>query len=185
MINLVMTKANDRRLLYLMDNKHYTTQGKRSWFVGRKIAYAILYDGTYYGHILGGSATLHLPNRNEFLGIDQSQLNSVVNNIFYHVEKVQGKYPMRNFTSRVVEEWERLIRVDWETKYNDVVLGFETLVEPPRDGELYRRAGWAWIGTTRGRTATRIPDPDHTENWSGKRIWSDGTQKLVFCKKLD
>lgn len=185
MLELVVTKANDRRLLYLMDHKHYTTKGKRSWFVGRKLCYAIMYSGVYYGHILGGSASLHLPNRNEYLGIDQSQLNSVINNIFYHVEKVEGRYPLRNFTTRVVLEWERHVAEDWETKYGDKAVGFESLVEPPRTGELYRRAGWSMVGITKGKTLRRVPDPERTEKWSGKREWGDGTQKLVFCKRID
>lgn len=164
-----------------MDNEHYTTKGRRSWFVGRKICYAIIYDEIYYGHILGGSATLHLPGRNEFLGVDQSKLKSVINNIFYHVEKVQGRYPMRNFTTKVVLEWERLVAKDWETKYNNRVIGFETLVEPPRTGELYRRAGWVRVGTTKGKTARRIPGKG--ENWGGKRVWEDGIPKHVLCKR--
>jgi len=179
-LELKVTKANDRRLLDLMDNKHYTTKGRRAWFVGRSICYAILYDSVYYGHILGGSATLHLPGRNEYLGVTKDQLNSVVNNIFYHVEKVQGRYPRRNFTTHVVLEWEKAIKEDWFAKYGDAVVGFETLVEPPRTGELYRRAQWELVGTTKGRTAKRIPGTG--EKWGGIRVWQAGTQKLVLCK---
>lgn len=76
-------------------------------FVGRSICYAVNFDGVLYGHIIGGSSTLHLPNRNEYFGIDKSKLNNIVNNIFFHVEKVNDKYPIRNFTSFILREFRK------------------------------------------------------------------------------
>lgn len=47
------------------------------------------------------------------------------------------------------------IAVDWKQKYGDDVIAFETLIELPRTGELYKRAGYKEIGITKGYTCKR------------------------------
>jgi len=140
-IYLQMTKRTDIRLLQRMRNHYSHPKG----FVGRSICYAILYDSIYYGHIVGGSATRFLPGRDEFLFINIEQLDQldlVVNNIFYNISKVDESYPIRNFTSQVLKKFMKVCSRDWTEKYGDPVIGFETLVEQPRVGTLYLRAGW-------------------------------------------
>jgi len=155
-------------------------------FVGRSICYAIVYNDIYYGHIVGGSATRFLPGRNEYLGITINDLNCVVNNIFYNVSKVDGVYPVRNFTSFVVKEFVGKVMIDWEQKYGDRVIGFETLIEKPRAGNLYRRAGWVRVGETKGYTCKRVAGSG-TDSWTGKRVWNTDKKSLrpkyVFCLK--
>jgi hypothetical protein len=157
-------------------------------FVGRSICYAVYFDGVYYGHIVGGSATRFLPGRNEFLGMTIKDLNCVVNNIFFNISKVDGRYPVRNFTTAVVQEFMRRIQVDWPRKYKNRVIGFETLIELPRSGELYRRAGWKEVGTTVGMTCKRTAGKG-SDSWSGKRVWDEDPEhfrpKLVLCYRLD
>ena len=80
MISLITIPKNNKYLKASM-KKHYT---KPKGFVGRSICYAIYYNDTYYGHIVGGSCTLFLPGRNEYFGIDKSQFQQIVNNVFYH-----------------------------------------------------------------------------------------------------
>ena len=180
---LVKTKRTDARLLSRME-KHYS---KPKGFVGRSVCYAVLVRGIYYGHIIGGSATRFLPNRHEFLGTDASKLNNIVNNIFFNVSPNEGKYPIRNFTSLVVKEFVQNISVDWCEKYGDVVVGFETLVEKPRPGTLYLRAGWVKVGETKGYTCKRVAGKG-TDSWSGKRVWNTNKNclrpKNVLCFKL-
>lgn len=180
-ISLVVTKRTDERLLCLMD-KHYS---KPKGFVGRNICYAIFYDDVYYGHTIAGSATRFLPGRNEFLGIDIGQLNLVANNIFFHVEKSDGRYPIRNFVPSVIREWCRLVEVDWKEKYGDILVGFETLVELPRTGECYRRAGWEEVGVTKGYTCKRVGGKG-SDSWGGKRVWDTKNlrPKRVLCLSL-
>lgn len=183
MIKLEITSKVDTRLRERMRN-HYS-QPKS--FVGRSICYAIYYDDIYYGHIVGGSATRFLPGRNEFFNIDMSKLNNIVNNIFYNISKVDGKYPTRNFTSKVLEEFCERIAKDWETRYNDVVIGFETLIEKPRIGELYKKAGWVEVGETIGFTCKRIAG-ESTDKWTGKRVWQRSKEflkpKIVLCRRI-
>lgn len=180
MIKLEITKRTDPRLLERMKNHYSQPKG----FVGRNICYAIIFDGVYYGHIVAGSATLHLAGRHEFLGTDRSKLNSVVNNVFFNVSPVDGKYPIRNFTSKVVKVFMEQVKADWKAKYGDDVVGFETLIEKPRTGELYLRAGWSVVGETVGYTCKRVSGKG-TDSWTGKRVWNttDLRPKVVICAR--
>lgn len=181
MLNLTITKRTNPRLLELMDVHYSQPKG----FVGRSICYGIYYNYKYYGHIVAGSATRFLPGRNEFLDTDLSQLNHIVNNIFYHIRKIDDRYPKRNFTSMVIKRWTERVIVDWYNKYNDKVIGFETLVEPPRTGECYRRAGWTKVGKTHGYTCRRV-EGQEKGGYSGKRVWDRKNlkPKLVYCYKV-
>lgn len=184
MLELIQTKRTDKNLVLRMGN-HYS---KPKGFVGRNICYGIYWGSTYYGHIVAGSATRYLPNRNEFLGITIGDLNSIINNIFFNIspEAPGGRYPVRNFTSQVVERFVKQAKQDWLLKYGDVCYGFETLVEKPRTGELYLRAGWTLVGETKGYTCKRSGGHG-TDGWTGKRVWNTAAEqlrpKLVLCKK--
>lgn len=151
-------------------------------FVGRNICYACFYSKVYYGHIVAGSATRYLPGRNEYLGISIKQLDNVVNNVFFNVSPVNGQYPVRNFTSGIVKLFVKQAARDWKTKYGDDCIGFETLIQKPRTGELYLRAGWEVVGETKGYTCKRIQGRG-TDRWTGKRVWNieDLKPKLVLC----
>jgi hypothetical protein len=177
-IELTITGKHDPQLRQRMEHHYSQPKG----FVGRSICYAVRYRGVYYGHIVGGSATKHLPGRHDYLRTEQSQLNRIVNNIFFNVAPVEGKYPLRNFTSRVVQQFVQQCSVDWKAKYGDDVLGFETLIELPRRGELYRRAGWKWTGRTQGLTCKRVAGKG-SDSWSGRRVWNRDIlrPKDVFC----
>lgn len=184
MLELLITKRTDKRLLNRMAN-HYS---KPKGFVGRNICYAILYNGIYYGHIVAGSATRFLPGRNEYLKITINQLNNIINNIFFNVCKVNNKYPKRNFTTFIIKNFVRKAIIDWENKYGDKVIGFETLVELPRTGELYKKAGWVKVGETIGFTCKRIAGKG-TDKWTGKRIWNTNKNELkpknVLCLRIN
>ena len=183
MIELVVTKRTDPRLLNRMEG-HYS---KPKGFVGRNICYAIYFEGVYYGHIVGGSATRFLPGRNDFLGVTLADLNSIVNNVFFNVTKVEGKYPMRNFTSKIIKVFMERVSKDWKDKYGDTVVGFETLVEKPRGGDLYKKSGWVAVGETVGYTCKRVAG-NGGDGWTGQRVWNtDKDQlrpKIVLCFKV-
>ena len=74
---------------------------------------------------------------------------------------------------------------DWKSKYGDDVIAIETLVELPRTGECYRRAGFQEIGQTKGYTCKRVAG-NGTDGWTGKRVWDTKNlrPKRVFMKKL-
>lgn len=177
MLELKIVKRTEPNLLECM-NIHYS---KPKGFVGRNICYAILYQELLYGFIVGGSATRFLPGRNEFLQV--TNLNQIVNNIFYHIAPRDKKYPLHNFTTKVITYWRKRISKDWENKYGDKVLGFETLVELPRLGTCYLKDDWIEVGITIGYTCKRIGGIG-TDSWTGKRIWDikNLRPKRVLCR---
>lgn len=179
MLKLERIKRTDERLLLDM-MAHYSAPGG---FVGRNICYAVTYDGTYYGGIVGGSTPRHLPLREVFIG--PVPLNNIVNNLFYHVERKNGVYPVRNFTIKALRLFELSIVLDWRDKYGDEVKALESLVELPRTGGIYRRSGWYQLGQTKGYTCKRTSGVG-TDSWSGKRVWNttELRPKLYFCKPI-
>jgi hypothetical protein len=179
-MELTLTKRTDPRLLSCMSVHYSNPKG----FVGRNLCYAITFDSVYYGHIVGGSATRFLPGRNEFLGVELKDINKVINNIFFHIEKVDGQYPVRNFGQKILKLWRQTVINDWESRYGDNVVGLESLVELPRTGEVYLRDGWKLTGQTVGYTCKRIAGVG-TDKWSGKRVWDTENlrPKHVFCIK--
>jgi len=183
MLELIITKRTDVRLLERMSTHYSQPKG----FVGRNICYAIMYNNIYYGHIIAGSATRFLPGRNEYLNMNITQLNNVINNIFYNISAPPNtKYPKRNFTTYVLKEFIKQSQLDWFNKYNDKVIGFESLVELPRTGELYLKANFVKTGVTKGYTCKRVSG-NGTDNWTGKRIWNTDKNslkpKIVLCYK--
>ncbi len=183
-ISLTVTKRTDLRLLKRMINHYSQPKG----FVGRNICYAIEFENQYYGHIIAGSATRFLPGRNEFLEMSLSDLNCVANNIFFNIAPLpKRKYPLRNFASVVLKSFVTRVAFDWWEKYGDKLLGFESLVELPREGTCYLRAGWTEVGETQGRTCKRISGKS-SDSWSGRRVWARAEEPLkpkrVFCYKL-
>ncbi len=160
--------------------KHYSKPGG---FVGRQILYAVCYAAERYGVIAAGSATRHLPGRSTTI-VGLFPLNNIVNNTFFHIEPGAG-YPCRNFAQRVVAAWRERVRIDWQARYGDFVAGFETLVELPRTGGLYRRDGWQEVGETKGYTCKRVGGVG-TDSWTGKRVWDTENlrPKRVFVRHV-
>lgn len=191
MVNLERIKRTDPRILADMA-VHYSEPGG---FVGRNICYAITHNGLYYGAIVGGSATLHLAGRDEFFKIDKKDkvgkkaaLRTIVNNIFFHIEKRGDRYPVRNMVSKTLRLFRERVASDWQDKYGDPVTGFESLIELPRTGEAYTRDGWEEVGITVGYTCKRISGKGRhrTDSWTGQRVWDTKNKrpKRVFVRHL-
>ena len=105
-------------------------------------------------------------------------------------KKIQKQYSRRinldlKRIKKVLQKFIKTITVDWELKYGNKVIGFETLVELPRKGELYLKDKWVHVGTTKGFTCKREGGKG-TDSWSGKRVWDTKNlkPKIVLCKKI-
>jgi hypothetical protein len=87
--------------------------------------------------------------------------------------------------SRVLEMFRAQIAADWAAKYNNTVIGFESLVELPRTGEAYKRDGWIEVGVTKGQTCKRVAGKG-TDSWTGRRVWDTKNlrPKKVFVRKI-
>jgi len=184
MLKLEKIKRTDPRLLANMAIHYSHPKG----FVGRNICYSVLFNDVYYGAIVGGSSTLHLAGRDEYFGLTKenkrNNLNNIVNNIFFHIEKVGGEYPIRWFSVAVLKLFRETIKEDWKSKYGDEIIGHETLVELPRTGDCYKKDGWNLVGQTKGFTCKRGAGQS-TDGWGGRRVWDTQNlrPKLIFCKK--
>ena len=165
-IQLNLVKNSNELLRYYMNN-HYS---KPKGFVGRNICHLIYVNNKCYGGIVGGSSLAHLPGRDEFFNLPNTYecLNGIINNIFFHIEK---PYPIRNFSLHLLQKWRNIIIPLWEEKYNDKVIGFETLVELPRTGEVYKRDNWVEVGITKGFTCKRVGSIVSTDSYTGIRVW--------------
>lgn len=171
--------------LYFMRLKHYS---ESNGFIGRTIIYKILWNDVIYGAIVAGSATKHLPGRDKILlGIG---LNNIINNTFFHIEKIDCKYPCRNFALEILQTFRYIASRRWYEKYGDIICGFESLVELPRTGEIYKRDKWTEVGLTQGKVCRRRPNSlwgQSTDSWGGVRVWSktELKPKRVFARTVD
>lgn len=188
---LIPVRKTDTELVALRQ-RHYTGYAGSGGVVGRALCYLIETGPPWkvWGGIIAGSACLHLPGRDEFFGLgarrarDGAPLTGIVNNVFFRLERDAGeRYPLRNFGPRIIEAWRNAVARDWLRKYGDPVVGFETLVEPPRTGEVYIRDGWKYVGTTQGYTCKR-GEGHAGEGFTVRRTWntSELHPKLVFCR---
>ena len=178
MIRLELASKTDSDILKHMQN-HYSHP---SGFVGRQLIYRIWVDNRAVGAIAGGSATMHLPGRDEFFG-DEFALQKVVNNTFYHLENDSDD---KNLGTKVLKLWRSQIVDDWQYFYKSPVIGFETLIELPRTGALYKADNWTYVGTTKGYQCRRVGGVSASEKFGGVRVWDYVNLKpmLVFCKLL-
>ena len=153
-------------------------------FVGRQIIYKIYDDTKFRGVIAGGSATLHLPNRNEFFG-DKFNIQYIINNNFFHL--IDG-HADKNLGTKVLSLWRKHVVIDWINRYGGEVIGFETLVELPRSGSIYKADNWTLVGQTKGFTCRRVSGTETGVFSGGRRIWNTNKDelkpKLVFCKLI-
>ena len=178
MIRLELASKTDPDIINYMQNHYSHPNG----FVGRQLMYRIWVDNKSVGAIAGGSATMHLPGRDEFFG-EEFALQKVINNTFYHLEDNLGD---KNLGTKVLKLWRQRIVDDWQYFYKSPVIGFETLIELPRTGALYKADNWTYVGTTKGITCKRVGGLSSSEKFGGVRVWNyeDLRPKLVFCKIL-
>lgn len=187
-IELIRTGKTDEMLAPWMAD-HYSNPGG---FVGRHLIYLIRCGVLFYGAIVAGSATKHLPGRTEFFTVTEIPLNRMVNNTFFHLVKPPEGYPIRNFAQRIVAKWRQTVELDWFIHYGDKVFGWETLVELPRTGELYLRDGWTEVGLTKGYTCKRTKgiriagSSVGSDQWGGRRVWDKENlrPKRVFVRRV-
>ena len=170
---------------------HYT---KTRGFVGRFLGYCVnsLETNETFGVIVGGSSALYLQGREDFFGTKNLNLNQIIANTLFHIEKPKSAvdeegvvYPLRNTTARVLQVWRERVAEDWERKYGDEVLGFETMVLPPRTGACYKKDRWTYVAMTKGFLCKRVPGEEGGSGYSGKRTWkyNPDERKLILCRK--
>lgn len=180
MLKLILSNKGDKGVQHMMLIHYSHPKG----FVGRQIIYKIYDNDDFKGVIAGGSATLHLPNRNDFFG-DKFNLQYIINNNFFHLV---DNHDDKNLGTKVLSMWRRQVVKDWMERYNSKVIGFESLVELPRSGTIYKADNWTLVGQTKGFACRRVAGTEKGAFTGGKRIWNTDKDelkpKLVFCKTI-
>lgn len=146
--------------------------------VGRQMHYIVYYEQKAVGAISAGSAMFAHKKRDKLLGITKEEQKSgirhIVNNTMFRLTRPKDAPPL---ATDVLKIWKTQVKQDWLRDYGDYVRAFETLVEPPRWGGIYKLDGWKKVGVTAGLGARR-PEGHGT---AGKA--STGKRKIIRVPK--
>jgi hypothetical protein len=140
--------------------------------------YIVYWEGNAVGAISAGSAMFAHKKRDRILGIGKDEkkggIRHIVNNTMFRMTRPKEAQPL---ASDVLKVWMAVVKEDWLNDYGDYVRAFETLVEPPRWGGIYKILDWKKIGMTFGLGARR---PEGHGTAGGK---STGRRKIIQVPK--
>jgi len=159
----------------LIRNRHYVSN---HGCIGRQLHYNIIEDSKIIGIISGASAIWSSKFRDEFFKINtenrKERINKIIDNVVFRLELNE-----KNLGSRILSMWRRMVKEDWEKKYNDNVIGFETFIfGNNRYGSLYKADNWEFVGMTRGNTKHHA----HGIYNGTERVKTEA--KMIFCKLI-
>lgn len=169
----------DNAYIQLLWRQHYV--GSKGT-VGRQMHYIVYWNGKAVGAISAGSAMFAHKKRDLVLKIGEHERRGgtrhIVNNTMFRMTRPKEERP---FASEVLVKWMEIAKVDWLRDYGDYVRAFETLVEPPRWGGIYKLLKWKKIGMTFGLGARR-PEGHGTagEKSTGRRKIIKVPKKIVW-----
>jgi len=149
-------------------NRHYVPNND---CIGRQIHYLIFNNNIPIGIISGASTAWSVKSRDAFFG-DKFNRNLIINNNVFRLEDHQ-----KNFATQIVKMWRYQIAKDWNDVYGDVIIGYDTFVEPPRTGALYKADNWTCTGETSG-----ISKRHHGGLDSAHIVMVETSKKLMFVK---
>lgn len=169
----------DNAYIQLLWRQHYV--GSKGT-VGRQMHYIVYWHGKAVGAISAGSAMFAHKRRDKVLNIgrdeQQGGIRHIANNTMFRMTRPKEERP---FASEVLAQWMDIVKDDWLRDYGDYVRAFETLVEPPRWGGIYKLLKWKKIGMTYGLGARR-PEGHGTagEKSTGRRKIIKVPKKIVW-----
>jgi len=171
-LELIQVKRSDKDYQLIRDRHYVANHG----CIGRQLHYNILEDTKVIGIISGASAVWASEHRDKFFKINsenrKERINKIIDNVVFRLE-VNDK----NLGTKILSKWRKLIKEEWEIKYNDNVIGFETFIfGENRFGSLYKADNWDFVGMTKGNTKL------HKHGmWNGtERVKTN--EKMIFCK---
>ena len=163
---------NDReRWCQLMAERHYLGCARTR---GECLDYVATVDGEWVALLAWNSGTLHLTDRDDWIGWDRlarvERLRLVANNVRF---LVLDEFRVPNLASKILSLNMKRLSGDWQKKYGHPIVLTETFVDPERyKGSCYLAAGWFQIGRTRG--FERI----------GKLYFQHGMPKTILVRPL-
>ena len=181
-IQLHLVPFNNQYIQMLWREHYVGSKGT----IGRQFHYIVYYDGNAVGAISAGSAVFAHKKRDTVLEVGKDEkkggLRNIVNNTMFRMTRPSNEAPL---ATEVLKMWKERVEIDWTTKFGDVVRCFETLVEPPRWGGIYKLDGWKRIGDTAGLGARR-PEGHGTfgKNSTGKRKIIRVPKKIYWIRPI-
>ena len=144
--------------------------------IGRQLHYNVIEDGRVIGIISGASAIWASEHRDNYFLVNKDnrrvRINKIIDNVVFRLED-----NVKNLGTQILSTWRKRCKTDWEERYNDNVIGFETFIfGDGRYGSMYKADNWDYVGMTKGNTKK------HKHGmWNGtERITTN--QKMIFCK---
>jgi hypothetical protein len=174
-IELVLCKRSDPRYQEIRSRHYVENHG----CIGRQLHYLVYLDENLVGIISGASPVWACSPRDKFFGIEKSNREKlvghhIVNNVVFRLEE---KIP--NLGTQVLSLWRKRVRKDWNERYGDDILGFETFIfGENRTGAMYKADNWLYVGETQGNTKFK----PHGAYGITERKQVE--KKLIFCKMI-
>jgi hypothetical protein len=143
---LEFCSSGDPRYREIRRNHYVADKGA----IGMQAHFLIHFRNEIAGIISGGSSVYRVATRDKFFGITNANRNNVlpgiVDNITFRLLNHE-----KNLGSMVLALWEKTMPQVWKELYGLQIFGFETFVEGPRKGTVYRATNWQYCGSTKGR----------------------------------
>ena len=153
-----------------MERFHY--RGWRS-IVGEQMQYAAFLGGELVALLGWGSAALHAPLREKFIGWGEAgkreRLNLIADNVRF---LVLPWVHVHNLASKILAANLRRLSDDWQHRYGHPIHLVETFVETRFRGTCYRASNWLCLGKSAGRTKR------------GNAYLHEGSPKALFVYPL-
>ena len=165
-LSLLRVKKSDETFGRLFFSHYPKSKG----IPGRSLCYLVQFNGGIAGIIGVNSPPKNYGLFNDYFGGKNLENSFVINNVFRLINNE------KNLATRVLKIARKTIKEDYESKFNEKLIGIVTFVEPPRSGALYKADNWDYIGETAGKRMHR-----DSETW--EKSFSEGTIKHVFGYK--
>lgn len=172
MVELLLVKRTNP-IYQIIRNRHYVDN---HGCIGRQLHYTIMEDSKVIGIITGASAIWSSEHRDSYFNINQlnrkERINKIIDNVVFRLELNE-----KNLGTRILSVWRKTVKEDWEKKYNDNVIGFETFIfGENRYGSMYKADNWDFVGMTKGNTKFHA----HGAYNGTERL--ETPKKMIFCK---
>lgn len=153
----------------LVSEHHYL---KSANLVGEQLRYVLTYEGQWVALLGWSAASLHLKDREEWLGWSnlqrRSRLHLLAQNSRFVVLVNRSEWP--NLASRSMGLVCRRLSQDWRQAYGHPIAAVESFVDSQLfRGTAYKATGWKLLGQTDG--FGRVAEDFYTRHDRPKQLW--------------
>jgi hypothetical protein len=171
-MDLILVKRTNPDYQAIRDRHYVANHG----CIGRQLHYIIQENSKTIGIISGASAIWSSEYRDKYFKINtenrKERINKIIDNVVFRLEQND-----KNLGTKILSQWRKLCKENWEERYNDNVIGYETFIfGEGRFGSMYKADNWDFTGMTKGNTKFHA----HGAYGGTERVKTN--QKMIFCK---